>query len=104
MFKKNHSKFQIFFVWLSLTAFYSLEFIKIKRAFGIVFTEDNHQNRPANSHLFINLEVLELETLETSQMLRLLNFVERNPFDPQPSAIYFLSIDQRESAFIQTEG
>lgn len=88
---------------MHLSAFYSLGFIKIS-LWNSFLAECNFQNRPANSYLFINLDVLELESLVTSQMLRLFNFAEQNPFDPRTSASYFLSIDQRESTFIQTEG
>lgn len=95
--------YQYFKSAVHLSAFYSLGFIKIS-LWNRFLAKCNFQNRPANSYLFINLDVLELETLETSQMLRLLNFVEQNPFDPRTSAIYFLSGDLRECTFIQTEG
>lgn len=61
--------------------FCSFKLIKIS-LWSSFLAECNFQNRPANSYLFINLDVLELETSETSQMLSLLNFAEQNPFDP----------------------
>lgn len=101
--KKICLSYKYFKSAVHLRPFYNLWSIKIS-LWNSILAECNFQNRPARSYLFINLDILELETLETSQMLRLLNFAKQNPFDPWTSALIFLSVNQRESTFIQTEG